>query len=190
MMVPTWRLIYWWDGRGLMLWLLSRPPGSTCRISFVPVFSFMYFWVLIFALSPFYILIYMFLEMMHWWVRGLLPCKPNIYVSWSTSELRVMLAPWDQFKPSSKIVLLTVPRRYFFSGSFCVFVCLGFLMLSRLFIAALCSPAGKGPASWLLLVMLIVFLLLSNVVSWIRCGTWLYHFLIFAIFLTLTYFDY
>ena len=36
------------------------------------------------------------------WVRGL-SCKPNIYVSWSTSELRVRLAPLNRFKPSSKI---------------------------------------------------------------------------------------
>ena len=40
--------------------------------------------------------------MKHWLVRGL-PCKPNIYVSWSTSELRVRLAPLNRFKPSSKI---------------------------------------------------------------------------------------
>ena len=32
-----------------------------------------------------------------------------------------------------------------------------FLMLLRLFIAALRSPAGKGLTSWLLLVMFIVF---------------------------------
>ena len=32
-----------------------------------------------------------------------------------------------------------------------------FLMRSRLFIAALCSPAGKGLTSWLVLVMFIVF---------------------------------
>ena len=32
-----------------------------------------------------------------------------------------------------------------------------FLMRSRLFIAALWSPAGKGQTSWLLLVMFIVF---------------------------------
>ena len=56
----TWRLIYWLDGRGLMLWLLSGPQGFTCWISFAPVFSFIYCWVLIFALSLFYILIYMF----------------------------------------------------------------------------------------------------------------------------------
>ena len=29
--------------------------------------------------------------------------QPNIYVSWSTSELRVRLAPLNRFKPSSKI---------------------------------------------------------------------------------------
>ena len=31
-----------------------------------------------------------------------------------TSELRVRLVPLNRFKPSSKIFLLTVPRRYFF----------------------------------------------------------------------------
>ena len=97
------------------------------------------------------------------------------------------LAPWNQFKPSSKIFLITVPRRYFFCGSFLFFVCvcLVFLMLSRLFIAALWSPAGKGLTSWLLLVIFIVFLLLYHVVYWVRCGTRLYWFLIFAVFLTL-----
>ena len=40
------------------------------------------------------------------------------------------------------------------------FVCLVFLMLSRLFITALWSPAGKWLTSWLLLVMFNVFLLL------------------------------
>ena len=46
-----------------------------------------------------------------------------------------------------------------------------FLILLRLLIAALWSPAGKGLASWLLLVMFIVFVLLFHVVSWVRCGT-------------------
>ena len=39
---------------------LSGPLGFTCWISFAPVFGFIYCWVLIFALSPCYILIYMF----------------------------------------------------------------------------------------------------------------------------------
>ena len=34
-------------------------------------------------------------------VRGL-SCKPNIYVSWSTSELRVRLEPLNWFKPPVK----------------------------------------------------------------------------------------
>ena len=45
------------------------------------------------------------------------------------------------------------------------FLCLVFLMLWRLFIVALWSPAGKGLTSWLLLVMFIAFLLLSYVLS-------------------------
>ena len=41
---------------------------------------------------------------------------------------------------------------------------------SRLFSAALWSPAGKVQASWPSFVM-IVFLSLSHVVSLVRCGT-------------------
>ena len=65
------------------------------------------------------------------------------------------------------------------------YLCLVFYMLSRLFISALWSPEGIGLTSWLLFVMFIVILLLSHFVSWDRCGTWLYQFLILAIFLTL-----
>ena len=50
------------------------------------------------------------------------------------------------------------------------FLCLVFLMISGLFVTALWSPAGKGLTSWLLLEMFVVFLLLSHVVSWDRCG--------------------
>ena len=66
-----------------------------------------------------------------------------------------------------------------------MFLCLVFLMLSRLFIAALWSPAGRVLTSWLLFVMFmmfIVFWLLSHVVTWVRCG---YRFLIFIDFLAL-----
>ena len=40
--------------------------------------------------------------------------------------------------------------------------------------------------SWLLFVMFIVSVLLSHLLSWVRCGTELYRFLIFAVFLTST----
>ena len=64
-------------------------------------------------------------------------------------------------------------------------MCLVFLMLLRLFIAALWSPAGKGLTSWLLLVKFIVFLLLFHVVSWVRCDTCLNRYLILPPFLLL-----
>ena len=40
------------------------------------------------------------------------------------------------------------------------YLCLLFVMLSRLFIAAVWSPEGKGLTSWLLFVMFIVMLLI------------------------------
>ena len=49
-----------------------------------------------------------------------------------------------------------------------MFLCLVFLMLSRLFIAVLLSPAGKGLTSLFLLVMFVLLLLLSHVVSLVR----------------------
>ena len=67
---------------------------------------------------------------------------------------------------------------------FC-YLCLVFVILSRLFIAALWPPAGKRLSSWLLCVMSVI-LSLFHVVSWIRCGTWSYIFLIVAVFLTFT----
>ena len=50
------------------------------------------------------------------------------------------------------------------------YFCLVFVMLSSLFNAALWSAARKGLTSWLMLVMFIVILLLTHVVSWVRCG--------------------
>ena len=62
------------------------------------------------------------------------------------------------------------PRVVLLLWIICV-LCLVFLMLSRLFIAAIWSPTEKELTSWLLLVMFIVILLLSHVVSWVRCAT-------------------
>ena len=50
------------------------------------------------------------------------------------------------------------------------YLCLEFVMVLRLFIAALWSPAGKGLASLLLFVMIIVILSLSDLVSLVMCG--------------------
>ena len=51
------------------------------------------------------------------------------------------------------------------------YLCLVFVVLSRLFITAFRSSAGKRLTSWLLFVMLIVFLSLSRVISSVRCGS-------------------
>ena len=53
---------------------------------------------------------------------------------------------------------------------FC-YLCLVFVMLLRLFIAALWSSEGKELTSWLLFVIFIVILLLSHLVFFDRCGT-------------------
>ena len=92
-----------------------------------------------------------------------LSCKPNIYVSWSTSELRVRLAPLNRFKPSSKIFYWP------FQGGtsivdllcFCSVLCL-LCLCARLFICALWSTAGKGLTSWLSFVVSAVSLSLSH----------------------------
>ena len=57
-------------------------------------------------------------------------------------------------------------------------------LCTRLFIWALWSPAGKGRTSWLSFVVSDCEFVTLPLVSWVRCGTWLYRFLIFAPFLT------
>ena len=80
----------------------------------------------------------------------------------SKSELRVRLAPWNRFKPSNIIFLLTVLRRYFFCGSIMLFLSCVCNVYARLFIDALWSPAGKGWPLGSRLWCLIVILLLSH----------------------------
>ena len=50
------------------------------------------------------------------------------------------------------------------------YLCLVFVMLSRLFIAALWSPAGKGLTTWLSSVMSNCDVVTFPLVSWVRCG--------------------
>ena len=73
-------------------------------------------------------------------------------MSWSTSELRVRVAPWIRFKPSSKIFYWLFQGGTSFMDRLC-YLCLVFVMVSRMIIAALWPPAGKGLTSSLLSVM-------------------------------------
>ena len=108
-------------------------------------------------------------------------------MSWSTSELRVMLAPLNRFKPSSKIFYWPFQGGTSFVDllCFCSVLCL-LCLCACLFICALWSPVGKGLTSWLSFVVSNCEFVTFPLVSWVRCGTWLYRFLIFAPLLTLT----
>ena len=66
-----------------------------------------------------------------------------------------------------------------------LFILMWVVMLSCfLFVDALWSPAGKGLTSWLSFVVSYCEIVTFPLVSWVRCGAWLYRFLIFALFLT------
>ena len=96
---------------------------------------------------------------------------PNIYVSRSTSEFRVMLALSNQLKPSSKI-FTDCSKTVLLLWNFYVFFVLCLLCLCvRLFIGALWSPAGKGLTSWLLFVVSKCEFVTFPLVSWVRLGT-------------------
>ena len=57
-------------------------------------------------------------------------------------------------------------------------VCYAFVRVC--FFCALWSPAVKGLTSWLSFVVYNCEFVTFPLVSWVRCGTWLYRFLIFA----------
>ena len=86
-------------------------------------------------------------------------------------------------RPSS--FLLTIPRWCFFCGSFLLFE-------FHVSYAVLSAPCSLVVTCWeradlltLLTWYFLSFLSLSCVVSWVRCGIWLYRFQLFAFFLTL-----
>ena len=98
--------------------------------------------------------------LIHIWIKGeVVAVKPDKALQWN--------------------ILLTFPRRYSFCGSFMFFFCLVFAMFAPVK-CALWSPAGKGLTSWLSLVVSNCEFVTFPLVSWVRCGTWLYQFLIFA----------
>ena len=103
---------------------------------------------------------------------------PDVF--WSSSELRARLAPWNWFKPSSKIFYWPFQGVTSFVDllNFCSVLCL-LCLCAHLFICALWSPAGKGLTSWLSFVVSNCEFVTFPLVSCVRCGTWLYRFLIF-----------
>ena len=99
------RLHAWWSTQSWLATFLSLWYSVLCTVE---------------SLSLLYISLYLDLYVLRddACISQVSSYKPNSYVSWSTSELRVRLALRNRFKPSSKTFLLTVPRRYFCCRSF------------------------------------------------------------------------
>ena len=119
-------------------------------------------------------------------ISEVLLCKPNIYVSWSTSELRVRLASWNWFKSSSKIFYWPFQCDTFtFCGSFMLFLSCVWFAFMRVCLLMPCGHCWERLTSWLSFVMSSCEFVTFPLVSWVRCGPSLYRLLIFALFLTL-----
>ena len=105
-------------------------------------------------------------------------------MSWSTSELRVRLAPLNRFKPSSKIFYWPFQGGTSFVDllCFCSVLCLLYLCAS----VYMCFVVTCWERADLLALVCGVFceFVTFPLVSWVRCGTWLYRFLIFEPLLT------
>ena len=156
--VLTLRHIYWWDVRDLMLWLLSGPPGLTCWI-------FLHWYWILFTVEPLSLLYLLFIS---WFICSrrscidklrFFSCKPNIYVSWSTSELRVRLARRETAYSPPVNILQTVPRQCFFFESFILFLscfCYAFVNVCCVmpcgYLQGICWPLGSRV--WCLIVKL------------------------------------
>ena len=81
---------------------------------------------------------------------------------------------------------MNLPRRYFFCGSFMFLFCLVFAISSYASVY-MCSLVTCWERAGLLALVCGVYceFVTFPLVSWVRCGTWLYRFLIFAPLLTL-----
>ena len=109
----------------------------------------------------------------------------NIY--WLHSRFcKRKFEPWDRLKPSSKIVLLTVPRQYFFCGSVVLFMSCVWPAFASVHCCLVVTCWERSDLLALVCDVKLCFMSLSHVVSWVRSGTWLCRFLIFATFLTLS----
>ena len=71
-------------------------------------------------------------------------------------------------------------------GHICFSVLCLLCLCAHLFIYALWSPARKRLTSWLSFVVFNCQFVTFPLISWVRCGTWLYRSLIFAPYLTLS----
>ena len=157
----------------------SGPPGFTFWISFASVISFIYCWVLIFDLSPCFILIYMFKETIS---EGSFMQTNYLFVLihfWIKSEVGAVY----RFQPSSKIFYWPFQSSTSFVDILCFFLYCVFYAFVRV---CLYVPCGHLLPSWLSFVVSYCEFVNFPLVSWVSRGTWLYWFLILAPLLTFT----
>ena len=122
-------------------------------VSFALVFSFMYCWVFIFALFPFNILIV---------------CSRR----WCMDKLGV-------FHANQTFMCLDPHLKWGWGWRCETVICVIYVLCLSCFRICSLLPCGHllgkgwplGSCLWCLIVLF--FLLLSHVVSWVRCGTWL-----------------
>ena len=107
-------------------------------------------------------------------------------MSWSTSELRVRFAPWNRFKPSTKIFYWPFQGGTSFVDLLCFFSIFVFVMplCASVYVCLVVSCLERADLLSLAVVSNCEFITFP-LVSWVRCDTWLYRFLIFAPLLTL-----
>ena len=94
-------------------------------------------------------------------------------MSWSTSELRVRLAPLDRFGPSSGVFCWPFRGGASFVGLLCFCSVLCLLCFVRVCLCVLCGRLlGGGGAGLLALVCGVCCGCVAfPLVSWVRCGT-------------------
>ena len=90
---------------------------------------------------------------------------------WTKGEVG---APLNRFKPSSKVFYWPFQGDASFVDHLCYFWHVLLCIRARLFVDALKSHAVKGLTSWLSIVMSNCDVVTFPLVSWVRCGAWLY----------------
>ena len=106
-------------------------------------------------------------------INNLSVMKGRIFLGWTSTKLghnAVMPVRLEHTDPRSRVKYSTTePLR-----SLCLLCLCGCLLICPLW-----SPAGKGLTSWPSFVVSYYEFVTFPLVSWVRCGTWLYRFLIF-----------
>ena len=128
-----------------MLWLSVGPTGVYLLDFFILLRYSVLFTVE--SLSLLYLLVISWFICFRRWciaLLGVFHAKPNIYVSWSTSELRVRLAQLNWFKPSSKIFYWPFQGGTPFKALLFFLSCVCYVFVRVCLYVLCCQLLGKG----------------------------------------------